>query len=190
MLLGREAQPNGVLYSSVETHYSIFKAARFYKMDCEAIPTLFCGEINYDIFEKTLQKHLDRPAIVNVNIGTTVKGAFDNLDKVLEILQRNGFDESRFYIHCDGALGGLILPFLEQNTLDVSFKKPIGSISVSGFFFHILTFSQGHKFLGCPMPSGICITYKKYKQNILDGLEQWNGKDSTILGSRFVLTQI
>jgi histidine decarboxylase len=29
VLLGREQFPDGVLYSSVETHYSIFKAARF-----------------------------------------------------------------------------------------------------------------------------------------------------------------
>eukprot|EP01080_Neovahlkampfia_damariscottae_P007340 gene7340-11659_t len=175
MLLGREAHPNGVLYSSLETHYSVFKAARFYKMDCEGIPTLFSGEINYEEFEKALQKNLDRPAIVNVNIGTTVKGAIDDLDKILKILKRNGFeDDSKFYIHCDGALFALILPFLDNKFVDVSFKKPIHSISVSG-----------HKFLGCPMPSGIVITYKKFMQNIGKQLmEGFNGNDATILGSR------
>ena len=48
MLLARECQPNGVLYTSAETHYSIFKAARYYKIDCEAVPTLPMGEIDYD----------------------------------------------------------------------------------------------------------------------------------------------
>jgi len=108
--------------------------------------------MNYDLFEKALQKHLDKPAIVNVNIGTTVKGAIDDLDRVITILKRNGFDEDRFFIHCDGALFALILPFLEENhdAPEVSFKKPIGSMSVSG-----------HKFLGSPMPSGVVLTYKK-----------------------------
>lgn len=175
VLLGREAFPDGILYSSVETHYSIFKACRFYRMEYESIDTQYTGEMNYELFEKALQKHLDKPAIVNVNIGTTVKGGIDNLDKVLEILKRNGFDEDRFFIHCDGALFALILPFLEEHhdAPEVSFKKPIGSMSVSG-----------HKFLGSPMPSGVVLTYKKYAQNIENQLKEFHSNDQTILGSR------
>ena len=51
MLLARECHPNGVLYSSRETHYSIFKAARYYRMDAKSIPTLPMGEIDYAILE-------------------------------------------------------------------------------------------------------------------------------------------
>lgn len=40
MLLARECHPDGIIYTSKETHYSIFKAARYYKMDCLAVPTL------------------------------------------------------------------------------------------------------------------------------------------------------
>lgn len=192
ILLGREQFPDGIIYASVETHYSIFKAARFYRMEVVGIPTQFSGEMNYDAFEKSLQKHLDKPAIVNVNIGTTVKGAIDNLDLIIEILKRNGFfDRDQVYIHCDGALFALVLPFLQQDflqmnpvtssaststtttTMEVSFRKPISSMSVSG-----------HKFLGCPMPCGIVITYKKYMQNILKNFEHLRTEDSTILGSR------
>jgi len=40
ILLARECHPDAVLYTSRETHYSVFKAARYYRMDCESIPTL------------------------------------------------------------------------------------------------------------------------------------------------------
>ena len=33
ILVGRENLPDGVLYASRETHYSVFKAARMYRMD-------------------------------------------------------------------------------------------------------------------------------------------------------------
>lgn len=31
MLLARECHPEGIIYTSTETHYSIFKAARYYR---------------------------------------------------------------------------------------------------------------------------------------------------------------
>lgn len=99
----------GVLYASKETHYSVFKAGKMYRMPTEAVDTLATGEIDYEHFRACLQANKDKPAIVNVNIGTTVKGAVDDLDRVLEILNEEGFDEDRFYIHCDGALFGLMV---------------------------------------------------------------------------------
>lgn len=33
ILVGRENLPDGILYASRETHYSVFKAARMYRMD-------------------------------------------------------------------------------------------------------------------------------------------------------------
>ena len=78
-----------------------------YRMQTEAVDTLPTGEIDYEHFRLRLQANCDKPAIVNVNIGTTVKGAVDDLDRVLQVLTEEGFDEDRFYIHCDGALFGL-----------------------------------------------------------------------------------
>ena len=57
-----------------------------------------------------------RPAIVNVNCGTTVKGAVDDLDRVVTILQECGYNEDRFYIHVDGALFGMMVSPLQQST--------------------------------------------------------------------------
>lgn len=46
--------------------------------------------------------------------GTTVKGAVDDLDLVIETLEECGFTHDRFYIHCDGALFGLMMPFVKR----------------------------------------------------------------------------
>ena len=72
-----------------------------------------------------------KPAIINVNIGTTVKGAVDNLDRILRTLTSLGYKREEYYIHCDGALFAMMLPFL-QWAPEVSFEKPIDSIAVSG----------------------------------------------------------
>lgn len=42
-----------------------------------------------------------------------MKGAVDDLDMVIEALEKNGFKD-RFYIHCDGALFGLMMPFAKR----------------------------------------------------------------------------
>lgn len=82
------------------------------------------------------------------------------------------------YIHCDGALAGLLLPFHEsavsgKRSNKVSFKQGIDSISVSG-----------HKMLGCPMPCGVVITRKEHMQRFARDVEYLNSTDSTIMGSR------
>jgi histidine decarboxylase len=45
--------------------------------------------------------------------GTTVKGAVDDLDLVIKTLEDCSFKD-RFYIHCDGALFGLMMPFVKR----------------------------------------------------------------------------
>ena len=44
--------------------------------------TLPSGEIDYKDLRKHLLANKDKPAILNVNSGTTVKGAVDDIDKV------------------------------------------------------------------------------------------------------------
>jgi histidine decarboxylase len=55
----------------------------------------------------------------------------------------------------------------------VSFKKPIGSVSVSG-----------HKFMGCPMPCGVQITRMKHINMLSRNVEYLASRDATIMGSR------
>ncbi|KAG4999564.1 serine decarboxylase 1-like isoform X1 [Glycine soja] len=172
ILVGREVFPDGILYASQESHYSVFKAARMYRMECVKINTLWSGEIDCDDFKAKLLCHKDKPAIVNVNIGTTVKGAVDDLDLVIKKLEEAGFSQDRFYIHCDGALFGLMLPFVKRAP-KISFKKPIGSVSVSG-----------HKFVGCPMPCGVQITRLEHVNALSRNVEYLASRDATIMGSR------
>lgn len=172
ILLARECHPDGILYSSKETHYSIFKAARYYRMDAKAIPTLPQGEIDYDILAAEIEKNIDRPVIINVNIGTTVKGAVDNLDRILRILNNLHIPRERYHIHCDGALFAMMMPFVDFAP-EVSFRKPIDSIAVSG-----------HKMLGCPMPCGVSIARKEHVKKVEQRIDYLNSVDTTIMGSR------
>lgn len=126
LLIGRELFPDGIIYTSRESHYSIFKAARMYRVECIKIDTMVTGEMNCADFESRLMQNPKSPAIINVNIGTTVKGAIDDLDRIIKTLEKCGFQD-RFYIHCDGALAGLMMPFIKQAP-KVTFKKPIGSV--------------------------------------------------------------
>ncbi|KAL9321430.1 hypothetical protein ACSQ67_013269 [Phaseolus vulgaris] len=159
ILVGREVFPNGILYASRESHYSVFKAARMYRMECVKIDTLWSGEIDCDDFKAKLLR-------------TTVKGAVDDLDLVIKKLEEAGFSQDRFYIHCDGALFGLMMPFVKRAP-KVTFKKPIGSVSVSG-----------HKFVGCPMPCGVQITRLDYVNALSRDVEYLASRDATIMGSR------
>lgn len=42
-----------------------------------------------------------------------MKGAVDDLDMVIQTLEESGFKD-KFYIHCDGALFGLMMPFVKR----------------------------------------------------------------------------
>lgn len=172
--LGREAYPNGILYYSKDTHYSIAKAAKILRINEKIINSQINGEIEYDDFELKLDPSL--PAIINVNIGTTMKGAIDNLDQIERALKRRGITE--YYIHCDAALSGMLLPYLEKAP-KVNFQKNIRSLSVSG-----------HKFIGAPIPCGIILAHRKDVKKIENPVECLSIIDSTILGSRSGLSPI
>ncbi|KAH1230609.1 hypothetical protein AAZX31_10G215500 [Glycine max] len=172
ILTGREQFPDGILYTSQDSHYSIFKAARMYRMQCVTVGTLVSGEIDCVDLKALLLAHKDKPAIINLNIGTTMKGAIDDIDLVVQTLEGSGFSCDQFYIHCDGALFGMMMPFLIQAP-KVTFKKPIGSITISG-----------HKFLGCPFPCGVLITRLEYINTLAKNVEYIASRDVTITGSR------
>ena len=83
-------------------------------MEAVSVDTLHTGEINYTQLEEKISQNLDKPVILNVNVGTTVKGAVDDLRRVLRVLESLKVPRERFYIHCDGALFALMLPFVKD----------------------------------------------------------------------------
>ncbi|XP_057422613.1 serine decarboxylase 1-like [Lotus japonicus] len=178
ILMGREKFQDGILYTSQNSHYSLFKIAMMYRMRCVKVNTLVSGEMDCADLKALLLSNKDKPAIINLNIGTTMKGAIDDIDLVIQTLEESGFSRDRFYIHCDGALSGIMLPFLKQ-ALKINFKKPIGSISISG-----------HKFLGCPIPCGVAITRLEHVNALSRDVEYIESRDVTITGSRCGLAAI
>ncbi len=75
--------------------------------------------------------------------------------------------------HNSAAVCALVqIPFVKQAPM-VTFKKPIGSVSVSG-----------HKFVGAPVPCGVVITRKEYVEALSSDVEYLNSRDATIMGSR------
>ncbi len=170
IFLGRELYPDGILYSSKDTHYSIAKASRLFRIPHVIIESQDNGELNYEHLELSLRQNRHQPAIININLGTTLKGATDRIDRVLDLLEQLNID--KFHIHCDGALGGLLLPFIEDAP-KISFQQPIGSIAVSG-----------HKFIGSPIPCGVVLTRREYVKKIEQEVEYIGSKDTTIMGSR------
>jgi len=64
------------------------------------------------------------------------------------------------------------MPFVEFAP-EVSFRKPIDSIAVSG-----------HKMLGCPMPCGVTLSRKEHVKNLEQHIDYLNSVDTTIMGSR------
>ncbi len=171
---GRNLYPNGILYYSKDSHYSIAKAAKLLRLEERVIGSLENGEMDYADFASKIDA--SKPAIINANIGTTMKGAIDNLDQIEDVLIKKGVTE--YYIHCDAALSGMLLPFL-KNAPSLSFRKNIGSISISG-----------HKFIGTPLPCGIFLTRAGSVQKNHAYVEYAGIEDNTIMGSRSGLAPI
>ena len=170
LYLARELLPEGIVYYSEETHYSVSKVLRVLALRNIMIKTLANGEIDYEDLRETVRIHRDVPPIILANIGTTMKGAVDNVDTIQEILR--DFALPNFYIHCDAALSGMILPFVKDPE-PYDFAAGIDSISVSG-----------HKMIGSPMPCGVVLAKKKNVDRIARSVEYVGTLDTTISGSR------
>jgi histidine decarboxylase len=173
LLNGRENYPNGILYFSEDTHYSIEKLAKILRMDYKIVKSQKNGEVDYNKLSEEIKKNIQRPVILNLNIGTTFKGAIDSVEKVLSLLKKLKVKE--FYIHCDAALFGGFLPYVvpKSSEYNVDFSLPINSISISG-----------HKFIGSPMPCGIFLTRNIQGKTINKKIKYIDASDTTISGSR------
>jgi histidine decarboxylase len=161
--IARELYPNGVMYFSRASHYSIGKIADMLRIDYVVIDSTESGEIDYNHLEREILKNGDRPALLNATIGTTMTGAIDDTRRIYRIIQKLK-KQDEYFLHADGALSGILLPLFEK---DLHFKRYIHSISISG-----------HKFLGVPFPCGIFLL----DMNVHELLKKKNDAD----GKRFV----
>lgn len=168
--LARELYPDGIVYYSEDTHYSVTKILRMVNARSIMIKSRPDGEMDYEDLAATISIHRDVPPIIFANIGTTMRGAIDNLDTIKGILKNRAV--KRHYIHADAALSGMILPFTDDPQ-PFGFDVGIDSISVSG-----------HKMPGVPMPCGVVLARRENIERIASSVEYIGTSDTTLSGSR------
>ena len=176
LYIGREMFPDGIVYFSQDTHYSVVKIMRVLKARNIMIKSLDNGEIDYDDLHETIRINRDVPVIFMANIGTTMKGAVDDVGRVRDIL--DDLAVSNYYIHADAALSGMILPFVDDPQ-PFGFDAGFDSVAVSG-----------HKMVGSPMPCGVALTRNEYVSRIARSIEYVGVLDTTLTGSRNAITPL
>lgn len=176
LYLARELLPDGIVYFSQDSHYSVGKNLHFLNMRHIMIRSQPNGEIDYEDLRETLKIRRDAPPIIFANIGTTMKEARDDIAVIRSILQELAIENS--YIHCDAALCGAYAAFLEPPP-SWNFEDGADSIAISG-----------HKFIGSPIPCGIVLARRQHVERIGHSVAYIGSVDTTISGSRNGLTPL
>ncbi|QCT22079.1 histidine decarboxylase [Jejubacter calystegiae] len=170
--LGRELFPDGTLYYSKDTHYSVAKIVKLLRIKSRVVESQPNGEMDYDDLMHKIAADGERHPIIFANIGTTVRGAVDNIAIIQQRLKEAGIAREDYYLHADAALSGMILPFVDEPQ-PFTFADGIDSIGVSG-----------HKMIGCPIPCGIVVARRKNVDLISVEIDYISAHDKTITGSR------
>ncbi|XP_073824673.1 glutamate decarboxylase-like protein black [Musca autumnalis] len=96
-----------IIFTSEDSHYSVEKLAMFMGLGSEnvcKIKTDKCGKIDIDDLELNIKKHISEdcvPLMVSATAGTTVLGAYDNLEQIADLCAQHGM-----WMHVDAAWGG------------------------------------------------------------------------------------
>ena len=170
--LGRELFPEGTLYYSKDTHYSVAKIVKLLRIKSSLVESQPNGEMDYDDLIRKIQRDNEEHPIIFANIGTTVRGAIDNIAEIQQRIDQLGIKRDDYYLHADAALSGMILPFVNDSQ-PFNFADGIDSIGVSG-----------HKMIGSPIPCGIVVAKRKNVDRISVEIDYISAHDKTISGSR------
>ena len=170
--LGRELFPEGTLYYSKDTHYSVAKIVKLLRIKSSLVESQPNGEMDYDDLIRKIQRDNEEHPIIFANIGTTVRGAIDNIAEIQQRIGQLGIKRDDYYLHADAALSGMILPFV-NDPQPFNFADGIDSIGVSG-----------HKMIGSPIPCGIVVAKRKNVDRISVEIDFISAHDKTISGSR------
>ncbi|HLW29378.1 MAG TPA: aminotransferase class V-fold PLP-dependent enzyme [Brumimicrobium sp.] len=143
------------VYTSIESHYSIPKNASFAgigRNNVRYIPVNKVGEMDPVALDKIIAKDIAdgfHPVLVNATAGTTVLGAFDNVEAINTVCKKH-----KVWMHVDGAYCGSVI-FSEK------YKHHLkGLENVDSFSFN------AHKMIGTPLTcSLIVVKDKKHLRN-------------------------
>lgn len=138
------------VYTSIESHYSIPKNASFAGIgrdNVRYIPINEVGEMNPQELDKAIAKDLSdgfHPVLVNATAGTTVLGAFDNVEAINKVCKKH-----KVWMHVDGAYCGSVI-FSEK------YKHHLkGLENVDSFSFN------AHKMIGTPLTCSLIVVKDK-----------------------------
>jgi len=163
------------ILATEDTHYSIPKAANLLQIEWLKIVVDFnTRAINKIQLETIIQKEQQNGKkyfIVVSNMGTTMFGSVDNPEDYIMVLEKYDLN---YKLHIDGAYGGFVYPFSNENN-SINFNNPkISSITI-----------DAHKMLQAPYGTGVFICRKGYIENVLTiEAEYVEGMDLTLCGSR------
>jgi histidine decarboxylase len=166
--LARSLYPDGYVYYSEASHYSVGKAVDRLALPSRVVRATDTGEIDYSDLRSLVNP--SRPAIVVANIGTTMTEAVDDLAAIRSTLTAAGV--RRHYLHADAALAGVPLA-LQAKPGTFGLAAGAHSITVSG-----------HKFLGTLEPCGVVITRRSLREHLSRQVAYIGTLDTTIGGSR------
>ncbi|MDI9255938.1 MULTISPECIES: pyridoxal-dependent decarboxylase [Flavobacterium] len=163
------------IVASEDTHYSIPKASNLLQLDWLKIPVDFnTRAIDTDRLEQiilTAKGNGKKYFIAVSNMGTTMFGSVDNPEDYIAVFEKY---DLLFKLHVDGAYGGFVYPFSNQQSV-INFTNPkISSITI-----------DAHKMLQAPYGTGVFICRKGYIENVLTKEAEYvEGMDLTLCGSR------
>lgn len=196
-----------VLLTSRESHYSIAKAAHILAI---ALPSGFAyrdeqGKPAPDFIGSDNAGAIDvealtywaeflfakgHPLIFALNIGTTFKGGFDPVRKIIARLPQIFGDNTarNYWIHIDAAICGNTLPWIEQAYQAGNWSVPFNADEFPHFDFRIPEVSSicasPYKWIGAPFPYGVYLTRGKFRMQPPVHPKYIGSPDSTFSGSR------
>ena len=146
-----------ILLFSTETHYSIIKFLDLCECSfiaCVKSPTTACGQMDHTQIQNILEPFYspDTPVVVIATLGTTIKGASDDILSILKVLQEMGVSRDNIFIHADAALSGGFW-HLDEGHYPFQLGREIDSIAISG-----------HKWYG----SDVCSLFAFYQGDRTD----------------------
>ncbi|NEV94184.1 aminotransferase class V-fold PLP-dependent enzyme [Psychroflexus sp. YR1-1] len=141
-----------LIYTSEASHYSITKNAMFGGIGIEQIrqiETDAYGKMLPEALEEQLEKDIKaglNPFFVNATAGTTVLGAFDDINAIQEVTKKY----KDLWLHVDGAYCGAVM-------FSDTYKHLIEGVEKADSFCF-----NAHKMLNVPLSCSILITKEKH----------------------------
>ncbi|MBB5954215.1 histidine decarboxylase [Saccharothrix tamanrassetensis] len=174
--VARERFPDAVLYASAEAHYSIPKVARVLRLPHVVVDADADGAVDLAALDRELRSRPGTAAIVIATIGSTGRGAMDDIPGIRETASAAGVRE--LFVHSDAASGG---PLAEFGQPPVPWAFPAGADSVS---------VSGHKIVGSPIPSSVVLARSADVEAVNQPDAAVGSDDNTISGSRDALSPV